>query len=64
MGLTKYKLGNLICLCDERNSALEYTLDDVKGISIQKVFIETKSPSSKFTFIFSNLKGVFPVFEI
>lgn len=46
MGLTKYKLGNLICLCDERNSALEYTLDDVKGISIQKVFIETKADMS------------------
>lgn len=43
MGLTKYKLGNLIEQCDERNSELAYTLDNVKGISIQKIFIETKA---------------------
>lgn len=43
MALTKYKLGDLIELCDERNSGLTYTLDDVKGISIQKIFIETKA---------------------
>lgn len=43
MGLTKYKLGKLIEQCDERNSELAYTLDDVKGISIQKIFIETKA---------------------
>lgn len=43
MALTKYKLGDLIRLCDERNSNLTYGLDDVKGISIQKVFIETKA---------------------
>lgn len=43
MGLNKYKLGDLIQLEDERNGAGEYTLDDVKGISIQKVFIETKA---------------------
>ena len=39
----KYKLGELIRLRDERNSDLAYNLDDVKGISIQKVFIETKA---------------------
>jgi type I restriction enzyme S subunit len=43
MALTKYKLGDLIEQCDERNSGLTYTLDDVKGISIQKIFIETKA---------------------
>ena len=43
MGLTKYKLGELIQLEDERNSDGRYTLDNVKGISIQKIFIETKA---------------------
>ncbi len=43
MGLKKYKLGVLIELCDERNSSNVYTLDDVKGISIKKEFIETKA---------------------
>lgn len=48
MKLTKYKLGDLIEQCDNRNKELKYTLNDVKGISIQKVFIETKA----------NMKGV------
>lgn len=43
MGLNKYKLKELIELCDERNSANVYTLNDVKGISIKKEFIETKA---------------------
>jgi len=43
MALTKYKLGELIQLEDERNSDGRYALDDVKGISIQKIFIETKA---------------------
>ena len=43
MALTKYKLGRLIELCDERNANGQYALDDVKGISIQKCFIETKA---------------------
>lgn len=43
MALIKYKLSQLIQLEDERNSDNQYTLDDVKGISIQKVFIETKA---------------------
>ena len=43
MGLSKYKLGDLIRLEDERNSKEIFTLDDVKGISIQKNFIETKA---------------------
>ena len=43
MGLTKYKLGELIELTDERNSMGKYSLDDVKGISTEKVFIDTKA---------------------
>ena len=43
MALTKCKLGELIQLEDERNSDGRYTLDDVKGISVQKIFIETKA---------------------
>ena len=43
MALSKYKLGELIRLEDERNSQNKYTLDDVRGISIQKVFIDTKA---------------------
>ena len=43
MALKKYKLGELIQLEDERNSQGLYSLDDVKGISIQKIFIETKA---------------------
>ena len=48
MALTKYKLGNLIEQCDIRNKELDYSVKDVKGISIQKIFIETKA----------NMKGV------
>ncbi len=43
MGLTKYKLGELIEHCDDRNSDGVYSLEDVKGISIKKEFIETKA---------------------
>lgn len=43
MALTKYKLGDLLELSDKRNETLEYGINDVKGISIQKIFIETKA---------------------
>ncbi len=43
MGLKKYKLGDLISLCDERNSDNRYTLSGVKGISTEKSFIDTKA---------------------
>ena len=43
MTLNRYKLGKLIEPCDDRNDDLKYSLKDVKGISIQKVFIETKA---------------------
>ena len=43
MALTKYKLGKLIKLCELKNDELKYDIPDVKGISIQKIFIETKA---------------------
>ena len=43
MGLSKYKLGELIELCDERNLNLKFGIDKVKGISIQKTFMPTKA---------------------
>lgn len=43
MGLSKYKLGELVELTDERNSMGRYSLEDVKGISAEKNFIETKA---------------------
>ena len=38
-----YKLGELIEICDERNTDLKFGIDDVRGISIQKKFIDTKA---------------------
>lgn len=45
MGLTKYKLGELVEIADVRNRDVnnQYKEDDVKGISIDKIFIETKA---------------------
>jgi type I restriction enzyme S subunit len=43
MSLKKYKLGEKIELCEDKNSELKYSLCDIKGISIQKKFIETKA---------------------
>lgn len=43
MRLSKYKLGELIEVCDERNADGKYGINDVKGLSIQKKFIETKA---------------------
>lgn len=43
MGLSKYKLGELIDFTDERNSMGRYSLEDVKGISTDKNFLETKA---------------------
>jgi type I restriction enzyme S subunit len=39
----KLKIGEFIEQCDERNSDNHYTLDDLRGISIQKKFIDTKA---------------------
>ena len=41
MGLTKYKLQQLIEVCSGGNENLKYGLDAVKGISVNKEFIET-----------------------
>ena len=41
MGLSK--LGNFIELTDEKNSNLQYSISDVRGISIKKIFIPTKA---------------------
>lgn len=49
MALTKYKLGDLIQLCDARNEDLQYGIEDVKGISIQKIFIGTKADMAGVT---------------
>ena len=43
MALTKYRLGELIQLEDARNEKGRFSLENVRGISIQKVFIETKA---------------------
>lgn len=37
------KLGNYISLCDEKNDDLEYGLNEVRGVSIEKRFIYTKA---------------------
>lgn len=43
MGLTKYKLGELVKQCDNRNSDESLAVDYVRGISTNKAFIETKA---------------------
>ena len=43
MTSTKYKLGELIEQLDDRNIDEKYGLNDVRGISIQKIFIDTKA---------------------
>ena len=43
MTMKKYRLGELVELTDERNSMGRYSLEDVKGISTEKNFIETKA---------------------
>ena len=43
MALTKYKLGELITLCTGGNEDLKYGETSVKGISINKNFMETKA---------------------
>ena len=43
MGLAKYKFSDLIGVSDKRNNEFFYGIDNVRGISIQKIFIETKA---------------------
>lgn len=42
MELSKYRLGELIEQCDERNTKNDYLADDVRGISTEKSFMELK----------------------
>lgn len=37
------RLGDYISICDNRNEQMEYGIDDVRGISIEKKFIDTKA---------------------
>lgn len=46
MKLFNYKLGSLIQQVNEKNNDLKYDINNVKGISIKKVFIETKADMS------------------
>lgn len=46
MALIKHKLGNLITLSEEKNSDNKYSIENVKGVSIRKIFIETKASMS------------------
>lgn len=43
MALAKYRLGDLLELSEERNSTGKKGLGSVRGISIKKMFIETKA---------------------
>lgn len=43
MGLNRIRLGDLIKLSEAKNSDLKYGINDVKGVSIKKEFIETKA---------------------
>lgn len=38
-----YKLGELIEICDERNTDLKFGIDDVRGMTIEKTIIPTKA---------------------
>lgn len=43
MALKKIKLGKYICQSDEKNRNLELSIENVRGISTQKIFIDTKA---------------------
>ena len=58
MALKKVKLGDLLELCDERNSDLKYDLSYVRGISTKKEFIITKADMTGVKL--DNYKIVFP----
>lgn len=58
MALKKVKLGDLLELCDERNSDLKYDLSFVRGISTKKEFIITKADMTGVKL--DNYKIVFP----
>lgn len=41
--VTKYRIGDFIEQCNERNYDEKYTVRDVKGLSVEKKFIKTKA---------------------
>lgn len=41
--LSHRKLGNYISICENKNDDLVYGIDDVRGVSIEKKFIDTKA---------------------
>lgn len=43
MELTDYRIGELIEMTDERNYEGKYSLENIKGISTDKIFIDTKA---------------------
>lgn len=43
MALTRYRLGDLIILREERNTALQYGVDEVRGVNNLKKLINTKA---------------------
>lgn len=43
MALRKIKLGQLLEPCENKNKDLKFTIENLKGISIKKQFIETKA---------------------
>lgn len=43
MGLSKHRLGKLIAISEIKNSELTYNLENLKGISVQKIFIQSKA---------------------
>ena len=46
MALTKYKLGELIELCNIRNINLNFGIDDVRGVNNLKQLMPTKADKS------------------
>ena len=43
MALTKYRLGDLIELCETTNEGLSFGADDVRGVNNQKKLMPTKA---------------------
>ncbi len=43
MGLSRVRLGDLLSQSDERNSGGKYGLESVRGLSVDKAFIQTKA---------------------
>lgn len=48
--LVHHKLGNYISLCNRKNANLKFGVESVRGISIEKKFIQTKADMSGVSF--------------